>query len=546
MKQKLRNWLALVSLLALGEPALAQIVPDITPIVETVTERQVERVQNEAAERALERTEAQQAENVQNQALEQVQNQVERAQEQAAEQAQTQIERVQNQVEHAQNQIEQVQSQLESLPDQAVERLQDNVSDLVPGIAAQIGDEDIVDDAASNAVAAAVPDEVPVQIPAPQRRVVTTADGTPLFVEITLEPGVRAVEFEWVMLVTPEQRQQLDDEAAELLSFLTDTEPFALTEGELLTFRVSPDLDANDAILQLVPENLRDLIDRNHIYDTQQGEDSSGTSTADPATLLPLPMAAVCENPVALGMIDSAINSAHPAFARANGALLIQHRSFVDPALAQPGSHGTAVAGLLVGNAGTTLHPLLPAATLYGAAVFHEQEGVQQGATLMHILEALDWLVGMEEIRVINMSLAGPPNRLLAQTVTAATAKGKVIVAAVGNDGPYGPVRYPAAYDEAIGVTAVTRNSDIYRFANQGPHIDFAALGVDLPTARNDGSIGPESGTSLAAPVVAAFLACELTQHDDLASALAALNQRAQDLGEPGRDPVYGYGLLHP
>jgi subtilisin family serine protease len=162
------------------------------------------------------------------------------------------------------------------------------------------------------------------------------------------------------------------------------------------------------------------------------------------------------------------------------------------------------------------------------------------------VLGALDWLLAQEGVRVVNMSLAGPPNRLLARAVAAATAQGKVIVAAAGNDGPFGPVRYPAAYDEAIGVTAVARDKGIFRFANQGPHIDYAALGVDVPTALRDGGFGPASGTSLAAPVISAFIACELARHGELHRAMAALDVRVLDLGVPGRDPVFGSGLLHP
>lgn len=567
MKKRLFSSLALGSLLALGAQASAQVVPDLAPVVQTITDRQVERTQNEAVERALEqaqaaaqnqalqRAEAQQAENVQSQALEQVQSQVERAQAQAAEQAQTQIERVQNQVERAQGQIDQVQSQvvdrtqsqMERVPDQAAERFQDRASELVPGIAGQTG---AAGDAASNTVTRAVPDDLATQTPEPLRQIVETVAGDEAFVDITLGPGIRAVEFEWVMLVTPEQRQQLDDEAAELLNFLTDTEPFALAAGELLTFRVPPDLDADDAILELVPENLRDLIDRNHIYDVQNEDEGGTTAATHTSALLRMPMEAVCATPLTVGMIDSTIDIAHAAFADAR-ATRIHNRSFVDTTLAQPASHGTAVAGMLVGKdatmpSATSLRPLLPSATLYNAAVFHEQEGVQEGATVMRMLAALDWLAAQDEIQVINMSLAGPPNRLLARAVTAVSAQGKVIVAAVGNEGPYAPQRYPAAYDEVVGVTAVERDSGIFRFANQGPYIDYAALGVQVPTARADGSFGAESGTSLAAPVVSAFLACAMAEHGDLASALVAMDKQVVDLGAKGRDPVYGNGLLHP
>lgn len=570
----------------------------------SVLERAVEQAQNSAVERTVERAaaaasevvqqraEAAQADVVGNQTLERVQSQVEtqveRAQAQAANQAQAQLERVQAQVEgaqnrveriqsqvvdSAQNQVDQIQAQVERLPEQGADGAQPRVpvaGQIDRGVAQNALDAaaDAVSAAApavpsSNPPAAAAPGAQPaaVDVPGAAPGIVgteapaATATAEPrAFVEITIAPGVRAIESEWIMVVTPDERARLNTEAAELLRYLTGTEPFALTDGELLTFTVPPDLDANDAILELVPETMRGLIDRNHVYDAQ-GEPDEASVNAVPAAKqakkkpsLPLPMPAVCEEPVTLGMIDSGIDAAHPAFVASRAQ--IHQRDFVDAAVARPPAHGTAVAGLLIGRddseqSGAVLRPLLPAATLYSASVFHEQESAQ-GATVMRVLAALDWLLQQPDVKVINMSLAGPPNRLLARALTAATARGRVVVAAVGNDGPYGPVRYPAAYDEAIGVTAVGRDAQVFRFANQGTHVDYSALGVDVPTARGDGGFGTESGTSLAAPVVAAFIACELAQHEDPASALAALDGRVRDLGASGPDPVYGRGLLHP
>lgn len=560
-----------LGLLVIGEQVLAQLVPDLGPVVQTVTDRQAERIQQQAVERVqqqaeaaqtrvAEQTQQQQVETIQNRIVDRVESQVERAQAQTTERAQNQIERVQNQVERTQSQLERVQNQ-------ALERAQSRVEgaerpagevpqrrlEVVPEPFQRAGA--VAEDAARGLAAAAdeaggaLPEAAGALPDAPARRLVPDPDGNSVFVEITIEPGIRAVEFEWVMLVTPAERQQLNDEAGALLDFLAGTQPFALTEGELLTFRVPPDLDANDAILQLVPENLRGLIDRNHLYNTQDAEADVHAGSIG-AAVLALPMAAVCEQPVVVGMIDSAIDTDHAAFGRRTRSR-IRSRSFVEAPLTPSLAHGTAVASLLVGEQKATdsdaqLRPLLPRATLYSAAVFHANEDAEQGATVMRVLAALDWLVGQDDVDVINMSLAGPPNRLLAQAVAAATRQGKVVVAAAGNEGAHGPLRYPAAYEDVVGVTAVDRAMAIYRWANQGPHIDYAALGVDVPAARVGGGIGLESGTSLAAPVVAAFFACALAESQDLDGALASLQARLVDPGEPGADPVYGKGLLHP
>ena len=122
-----------------------------------------------------------------------------------------------------------------------------------------------------------------------------------------------------------------------------------------------------------------------------------------------------------------------------------------------------------------------------------------------------------------------------------------IIVAAVGNDGPSAKPLYPAAFEPVVAVTAVDRRNNVYRWANQGPQVDFAAWGVEAPVALPKGGYGQETGTSFAAPVVAAAIAQQVARTGSSASAaVQALISRAEDLGAKGRDNTYGYGLVKP
>ncbi len=56
---------------------------------------------------------------------------------------------------------------------------------------------------------------------------------------------------------------------------------------------------------------------------------------------------------------------------------------------------------------------------------------------------------------MINISLVGPANGLLEQLVRIITARGHIVVAAVGNDGPGAPPLFPAAYPAVVAVTGV-------------------------------------------------------------------------------------------
>lgn len=155
----------------------------------------------------------------------------------------------------------------------------------------------------------------------------------------------------------------------------------------------------------------------------------------------------------------------------------------------------------------------------------------------------------LNDVKTVNMSLAGPPNRIVEAAIRRAATQGIVIVAAAGNNGPTSPPRFPAAYANVIAVTAVTRQHRAYPRAVRGPHIDFAGPGVEILAASNEGGYSNVSGTSIAAPFVTAAVVlrcagaslCE--DHDRLVELLAAF---AIDLGLPGHDPIYGNGLIHP
>jgi subtilisin family serine protease len=125
--------------------------------------------------------------------------------------------------------------------------------------------------------------------------------------------------------------------------------------------------------------------------------------------------------------------------------------------------------------------------------------------------------------------------------------RGVLMVAAVGNDGPQAEPRYPAAYAPVIAVTAVQPDAAVYRRAVQGEHVDLAAPGVDVWTARAGTSGGrAQSGTSFAAPFVTATAAMLMARNPGQSQLALTreLYRATRDLGLPGVDPVYGHGLL--
>jgi subtilisin family serine protease len=85
----------------------------------------------------------------------------------------------------------------------------------------------------------------------------------------------------------------------------------------------------------------------------------------------------------------------------------------------------------------------------------------------------------------------------------------------------------------------------VFRLANRGEYLDLAAPGVDLRHARAGGGYAASSGTSFAVPF-AATAAARLKQVSPEQDVVAQLFDGAQDLGPPGRDDIYGHGLITP
>jgi len=233
-----------------------------------------------------------------------------------------------------------------------------------------------------------------------------------------------------------------------------------------------------------------------------------------------------------IGLVDAGIAANHQMLAQVK----VTQRQFGEGSKADV-QHGTAVASRLAAAA--------PGASIVAANVFTEMRDGQEIASAYSIARALDWL-SRQQVAVINLSLAGPANPVLEEITRRMIEKGHVLVAAVGNEGPRGAKQYPAAYDKVIGVTAVDAGNRIYIYANQGDSVDFAAMGVDAPAATSAASVEAVSGTSYAAPIVAAAFARRLTKPNtkQATAVFNALRKQARDLGAPGRDPVYGHGLI--
>ncbi|MCK5544614.1 MAG: S8 family serine peptidase [Desulfobulbaceae bacterium] len=168
--------------------------------------------------------------------------------------------------------------------------------------------------------------------------------------------------------------------------------------------------------------------------------------------------------------------------------------------------------------------------------------------------------------QVINMSLGGPVSLITLENALAyAYDAGVTIVCASGNDGSADTVSYPAAYDAyCIAVGATRYDEEVSYYSNGGPSLDLTAPGGDINVDQNGDNYGDGvlqqthdgsdytnfgywfyQGTSMAAPHVAGVAALVIANGVVGPDAVReALQNSAEDKGDEGWDPAYGWGIV--
>lgn len=299
---------------------------------------------------------------------------------------------------------------------------------------------------------------------------------------------------------------------------------------------------------------------------------------------------------VTVAVLDTGIVSAHPDF---QGKIVAGYDFISDPQIARDGDgvdpnpedpgdlgqngsgssfHGTHVAGTIAAasNNGQGV-----AGVAWGASIMPVRVLGVGGGTSFDICQAMLFAAGEPNsvnngasppADVINMSLGGGPiEPCMVDAIDAARAKGIFVVVAAGNDNQNSDNVSLAGIPDAFTVSAVDINKQKAFYSNFGQRVDVAAPGGDVQADLNgdgyaDGVLstladdagdffyGFQNGTSMAAPHFAGVVALMKSVNPDLTpNDLDLLLQGThpgtqipitEDLGAPGKDQEYGYGLV--
>ena len=225
--------------------------------------------------------------------------------------------------------------------------------------------------------------------------------------------------------------------------------------------------------------------------------------------------------------------------------------------------HGTHCAGIIAAVAGNEIGVVgvAPEAHLYAVKVLDSSGS----GYLEDVLAGIEWAVN-NGMQIISMSLGTKSDyQSLHDACDSAYYENCVLlVAAAGNEATSWSVKrdkdtiiYPAKYDSVIAVGATDQNDKRASWSSTGPALELVAPGVDIYSTYWDDTYATKSGTSMACPHVSGtaalvFVSSVDPAYDsngdgkwDASEVRQKLRDTADDLGDPGWDSHYGYGIVN-
>lgn len=219
---------------------------------------------------------------------------------------------------------------------------------------------------------------------------------------------------------------------------------------------------------------------------------------------------------VTVAVIDSKIEITHPDLA----GQFVASQDFVSTRPSPPERHGTAVAGVIAAKAnnGLGIAGVAPAARLMALRACWQTGNDPTSATIcnsLRLAQAIQYAI-LHRAKVINLSLAGPPDRLLDRLIEIAQARDISVVAAYDSQLPGGG--FPAS---KTGVIAVANES-----LSRLPPGVYGAPGNDVPTTEPGGKWYLVDGSSFAAAHVSGLIALVREEHAPSSRGMLAIVQR--------------------
>ena len=178
---------------------------------------------------------------------------------------------------------------------------------------------------------------------------------------------------------------------------------------------------------------------------------------------------------------------------------LVPGEEEMNPLFMDGTGHGNSVAGLIAAKDNDQgITGINPNAKIYSIRVLDDNNE----APLSRVIDGIYYAIS-KKVDIINMSFGlDSYSEALKKAVDDAEKAGILVIAAAGNTGDN--VQYPAAYENVVSVGSVDSEAELADTSARGEKIDIVAPGELVCSTGEFGDLLIESGTSLAAPQVAA------------------------------------------
>jgi subtilisin family serine protease len=211
---------------------------------------------------------------------------------------------------------------------------------------------------------------------------------------------------------------------------------------------------------------------------------------------------------VDVAIIDTGVDAQHPELA--GRIALVQ--DFVEPRARRGEQHGTAVAGIIGAAAGNGIGIIgvAPDVRLLALRACWPMD-VRSVCSSFTLAKALTFALERSP-QIINLSLAGPDDPLLARLLALVVARGITVVAACRADDC---TSFPASVPQVIAVSNIAVRDPSAALAAGRP-APLRAPGVDVLTTMPNGAFDFVSGSSISAAHVSGIVALLLQRRPDL------------------------------
>ena len=212
---------------------------------------------------------------------------------------------------------------------------------------------------------------------------------------------------------------------------------------------------------------------------------------------------------VTIAVIDGRIDTSIPEL---QGADIVDKSPCAAPADAEHDEHATYIAQLLVAPD----FGIAPKATIYNYVSILDPQKSSDDCSLGTARPAgrasTEYLIEQAindgaDIISISHTYSSPQSQEMRWAISRATVSAVPIVAGAGNDRTRDPDNSLGMWGGVIGVSALDKDGNFADYSNYGEGVTLSAVGYVVGRSTLDNQLTWAKGTSIAAPMVAGFLA---------------------------------------